>query len=425
MEIKNINIRISQIVNILNKLLSFNNVIDINVIENYFRSHKNIGLYDRNEINNAIYDILRHLTLYNYLVNSKKTNLEKNICLAILGLINTNNRLYNYLDNDQKEWIDKIYNYDISSLNANIKYSIPEWIYKSYDNIFNSEALFNSLNSRAKLDIRVNPININRKSFVKNIKQDFNLIENEDFVITKFSPFGIRFNKNIKINKWKYYFDGDIEIQDEGSQLISILVNPRRYELIIDFCAGSGGKSLLMSALMHSSGHIYAFDISNKKLLEAKKRFDRSKLNNISFIHIKDECDQKINRFFGKANKVLVDIPCTGSGTLRRYPNLKWLHTNESINKIIKLQTKILIKASQCVKKDGYLIYSTCSILPEENQLQIAKFIDKNDSFQIIDIKTLLKNLKIDLPCKGPFLELRPDIHHTDGFFIAILKKIK
>lgn len=420
---KIIQIRTLQIKNVLDLVLPDNIVNTNHILLELFHKNKQLGLNDRLEITDSIYDILRNLSLYKYLSNF--SNIEQNICLSIISLLKNNNILEfdTYLNANQMECLNEALK-KIPNLNIDIQYSVPDWISAYSTVIFNYKSLICSLNNRAKLDIRINPIRMNRKKLLNEIKKDFNLVENKDFDLTPYSPFGLRLNKNLNVKKWQQFIDGKIEIQDEGSQIISMLVDARQDDLIIDFCSGAGGKSLLIGSIMRSKGRIYAFDVSRRKILESKNRILKAGLRNVYLIKIEDENDEKINRFIGKANKVLVDVPCTGSGTLRRHPELKWIYNKNSIIKITDMQYKILESASRCVKEGGYLIYATCSIIPDENQFQIEKFIKNNKSFKVIDIQKIFNKFCDNLFFQGPYLELRPDIHNTDGFFIAILEKI-
>src|SRR4029077_10460991 len=162
--------------------------------------------------------------------------------------------------------------------------------------------------------------------------------------------------------------EGMLEVQDEGSQLVGYLVAPRRGEVVADFCAGAGGKTLLLGALMRSQGRLYAFDISTRRLANLKPRLARSGLSNVHPVRIDDERDRHVKRLAGKIDRVLVDAPCTGFGTLRRNPDLKWRQHEASVAELALKQTTILAAAATLVKPGGRLVYGTCSVLPDENE---------------------------------------------------------
>src|SRR5690606_33125557 len=159
-------------------------------------------------------------------------------------------------------------------------------------------------------------------------------------VPTPYSPWGIRLRGRPNVSQWPAFEKGEIEVQDEGSQILVSLVAPRRGEMIIDYCAGAGGKTLLIGALMRSTGRLYAFDVSHARLARAKPRFARSGLSNIVPVVIDPATDQRVKRLRGKAHRVLVDAPCSGLGTLRRNPDLKWRQHPESVAEMLPLQRR-------------------------------------------------------------------------------------
>src|SRR5690606_21518709 len=214
-----------------------------------------------------------------------------------------------------------------------------------------------------------------------------------------------------------------IEVQDEGSQILTALMAPRRGEMIIDYCAGAGGKTLLLGAMMRSTGRLYAFDVSAARLARAKPRFARSGLSNIVPVVINPDNDQRVRRLRGKAQRVLVDAPCSGLGTLRRNPDLKWRQHPESLDELKALQARILRQASTCVAPGGRLVYATCSVLPEENQQQVEAFLAEHPAFKLLDASEIITDRCKNLTLSGPYLSMRPDLHGTDGFFAAVLQR--
>ena len=243
-------------------------------------------------------------------------------------------------------------------------------------------------------------------------------------VATPYSPWGIRLKGRPAMNKWHQFEHGLIEVQDEGSQLLALLVGPKRGEMVIDFCAGAGGKTLLLGALMRSTGRLYAFDVSAARLAKAKPRFARSGLSNVVPVAIEHENDTRVRRLAGKAHRVLVDAPCSGMGTLRRNPDLKWRQSAQSLSELVELQARILASASRCVAPGGRLVYATCSILNEENEQQVERFLAAHPEFELIDAAPLLA-ARTPLQIEGPYLKLRPDVHGTDGFFAAVFERRK
>ncbi|MGN7072963.1 RsmB/NOP family class I SAM-dependent RNA methyltransferase, partial [Neisseria sp. P0001.S004] len=218
------------------------------------------------------------------------------------------------------------------------------------------------------------------------------------------------------------FLDGTLEVQDEGSQLLALLVGAKRGEIIVDFCAGAGGKTLAVGAQMANKGRIYAFDIAEKRLANLKPRMTRAGLTNIHPERISSEHDTRIARLAGKADRVLVDAPCSGLGTLRRNPDLKYRQSTETVANLLEQQHSILDAASKLVKPQGRLVYATCSVLPEENELQVERFLSEHPEFELVNCAELLQSLKIDLDT-GKYLRLNSGEHQTDGFFAAVLQR--
>ena len=218
------------------------------------------------------------------------------------------------------------------------------------------------------------------------------------------------------------YTSGAIEVQDEGSQLLCFLVAPKRTEMVVDFCAGAGGKTLLLGAMMRSQGRLYAFDVSPRRLSRLKPRLARSGLSNVQPTRIEHERDAHVKRLAGKIDRVLVDAPCTGLGTLRRNPDLKWRQTPATIAELVVKQAKILASAATLVKRGGRLVYATCSVLPEENEAIVDAFLAQQQDFELRDATVELARAGIALDT-GPLLRLLPHRHGCDGFFAAVMER--
>jgi 16S rRNA (cytosine967-C5)-methyltransferase len=195
--------------------------------------------------------------------------------------------------------------------------------------------------------------------------------------------------------------------------------------MVIDYCAGAGGKTLLLGALMRSTGRLYAFDVSAARLARAKPRVARSGLSNVVPVVIRAEGDQRVKRLAGKAHRVLVDAPCSGLGTLRRNPDLKWRQHPDSLAELRAVQARILRQAARCVAPGGRLVYATCSILAEENEDQVQAFLAENPEFELLEAGPIVADRCENLTFEGPYLSLRPDLHGTDGFFAAAMQRRK
>jgi 16S rRNA (cytosine967-C5)-methyltransferase len=279
------------------------------------------------------------------------------------------------------------------------------------------EELATALNSPAQLDLRVNILKAERNSVLAQFND-----QNISATACVYSPFGIRIDGKPALQKHALFLDGSVEVQDEGSQLLCHLMQPRRGEMVVDFCAGAGGKTLALAALMRSSGRLYAFDTSEHRLAKLKPRAARAGLSNVHPACIANENDLRIRRLSGKIDRVLVDAPCSGLGTLRRNPDLKWRQTPESVGEMCIKQRDILAAAAHLLKIGGRLVYATCSILDEENSDIVDAFLKANSNFIRLSARKILQAQHISIDCSDD-LRLLPQRHGTDGFYAAVLQR--
>jgi 16S rRNA (cytosine967-C5)-methyltransferase len=279
--------------------------------------------------------------------------------------------------------------------------------------------LVDSLQHTAGLDVRVNTLQAKRADVQAELEKNGIAV-----VPTPFSPWGLRMNAKPNLSKLTLFEKGVIEVQDEGSQLLALLLDAKRGEMVADFCAGAGGKTLALGAAMRNTGRLYAFDTSAHRLEAMKPRLARSGLSNIHPVAIAHERDDRIKRLRGKMDRVLVDAPCTGLGTLRRNPDLKWRQTPEAVAELTVKQAAILASAARLLKPGGRLVYATCSLLPAENEEIAQAFSAAHPNFKPLLVKDLLTDFEVSQPedlCTpdGLYLRLWPHRHGTDGFFAA------
>ncbi|WP_414631118.1 RsmB/NOP family class I SAM-dependent RNA methyltransferase [Achromobacter insolitus] len=410
-----------QVQRVLGEILQWTYPADA-ALSHWLRNHPNLGARDRSEVAEAVYDVLRHLRRYRQFGESGVGPASRR--LAILGLAATlgANELSEGMDAAEAEWLQRVSQIDLATLPRAVRGSIPDWLDERLGAMDSPDTLIEALNRQASLDLRVNPLKVERDAMLAELQQGAGRYEP---VAMRYSPWGIRMEGRPAINRWPQFESGSIEVQDEGSQLLALLVGPRRGEMIIDFCAGAGGKTLLLGALMRSTGRLYAFDVSAARLARAKPRFARSGLSNVVPVVIDSENDARVKRLAGKAQRVLVDAPCSGIGTLRRNPDLKWRQHPEALAELGQLQERILNSAARCVAPGGRLVYATCSLLAEENEVQAERFLASHPDFERLDAAEILaarcENLKLD----GPYVQLRPDVHGTDGFFAAVFERRK
>lgn len=414
-------IRIDQVQRVLGEILQWTYPADAS-LSHWLRQHPNLGARDRSEVAEAVYDVLRHLRRYRQYAESGVGPASRR--LAILGLNATvgAESLQEGMDAAEAEWLQRVSRIDVATLPRAVRGSIPDWLDERLSAMESPDTLVEALNRQASLDLRVNPLKTERDVMLAELQQSAGRYAP---TAMPFSPWGIRMEGRPAINRWPQFENGSIEVQDEGSQLLALLVAPRRGEMIIDFCAGAGGKTLLLGALMRSTGRLYAFDVSAARLARAKPRFARSGLSNVVPVVIDNENDARVKRLAGKAQRVLVDAPCSGIGTLRRNPDLKWRQHPEALAELGQLQERILNSAARCVAPGGRLVYATCSLLAEENEVQADRFLASHPDFERVDAAEILGARCETLKLEGPYVQLRPDVHGTDGFFAAVFERKK
>ncbi len=387
----------------------------------FFKQHRDLGTKDRAFVAESVYGVLRRKAFLMYVAEG---NDPRKLLLAyLIRVLGTSTRdLNEVLNAQQKEWALAIKAKKTEDMTKAEKADLPEWFWdKLVEQYGEEEALTiaRSFHQQASLDLRVNVIKASREDVIAKFQS-----EKTEIKPTPYAPYGLRMPQKMTISKHPFFIDGKIEVQDEGSQLLAQLVAPRRGEMIADFCAGAGGKSLAIGALMRNSGRIYAFDVSEKRLQNLGIRLKRSGLSNLHSQVISSEADPKLKRLFGKFDRVLVDAPCSGLGTLRRNPDLKWRQQPKDVEELTVKQTNILARASKLVKAGGRLIYATCSLLRDENEQIAEAFLQSNPEFRLVPANTILAQQEIELDT-GEYLKLLPHLHQTDGFFAAVFERVK
>jgi 16S rRNA (cytosine967-C5)-methyltransferase len=387
----------------------------------YFFKNERIGSNERAIVAETSFGVLRHRLLLETACDGKAT--PRRMALAYLVKFGGYNlrEIQPVLKRDEAEWLATAKGLQYEGQSLSIQAELPEWLIEKMRTSYSDEEILTlgqAMQLGAPLDIRVNTLLAKREEVLQQLKE-----QNIDATPTPYSPIGIRLKEKIPLNKDALFTEGKVEVQDEGSQLLGFLLAPKRNDMVVDFCAGAGGKTLMLSALMNSQGRLYAMDVSEKRLANLKPRLKRSGASNIQPMLIAHENDLKVKRLSGKIDRVLVDAPCSGLGTLRRNPDLKFRQSPQSIAELNQKQTAILASASRLVKKGGRLVYATCSILPEENQNIVQAFLASHPDFVLLPAGEVLKQQKIEMEM-GDYLELRPNLHATDGFFAAVLERI-
>jgi 16S rRNA (cytosine967-C5)-methyltransferase len=402
----------------LRAVLAFRHPADA-VLSHYFREHRQLGQQDRAFVAESVFGMLRRKLLLDYL--SEGTTLRMSLLLWLARFAGRSAReLSPLLATGEAEWLAEKKAVAIDDLPLTLRADLPEWIVERLQRQWPDEeiyALGRALQQPAPLDVRVNTLRADRGSVLQALTKEGLKAEP-----TPYSPIGIRIYGRPALNRNPLFLDGSIEVQDEGSQLLGFLLAPRRHELVVDFCAGAGGKALMLGAMMNSQGRLYAFDVSTARLARLKPRLARSGLSNLHPYAIRNEHDTKVKRLAGKIDRVLVDAPCSGLGTLRRNPDLKWRQSPAALAELTAKQGAILHAAAGLVKTGGRLVYATCSLLAEENQDIVAAFLSQHPGFEAIPAAVALAEQRIDLPMEA-YLQLKPHVHGTDGFFAAVLQR--
>jgi 16S rRNA (cytosine967-C5)-methyltransferase len=402
----------------LETLLAFVNPAD-QALRRYFREHPNLGQQDRAFIAELCFAVLRHLRLLRELGGRAQPRALLLAALAVLEGLSLR-QLEPLISAKEKEWLEQLRGAARADLPPAVRLSLPDWLWTRLASMMplaQAEALARGMLEPAPLDLRVNTLRATREAVLARLTQD-----GIAAAPTALSPIGIRLAGKPALQSYPLFLDGTIEVQDEASQLLAFLVAPRRREMVVDFCAGAGGKTLALGAMMRTEGRVYAFDTSQRRLANLKPRLKRSGLSNVTPQHIDSENDSRVKRLAGKIDRVLVDAPCSGLGTLRRNPDLKWRQQPEDVAELATKQQAILESASRLVKPGGRLVYATCSILPEENEQLVAQFQVRHPEFELQDCSAILQRQKIALST-GMFFQVLPYSHGMDGFFAAVLDR--
>jgi 16S rRNA (cytosine967-C5)-methyltransferase len=395
-------------------------------VSRFFREHRGLGPRERATMAETVYTVLRKKLLFDHLAPSGSGPKERR--LAILGFYGPGDFLRSALTDQETRWLDECEKVKPEDLMDRHRHNLPEWLVQPLKDQLGDEfwPLVNSLNLGAGLDLRVNTFKAKRTDVQKALQ-----LLGIKAVATPYSPWGLRIAGKPALNKHEAFMRGDFEVQDEGSQLLAMLVDAKRGEMVVDFCAGAGGKTLALGAAMRSTGRLYAFDTSAGRLDSFKPRMARSGLSNVHPAAIAHERDDRVKRLTGKIDRVLVDAPCTGMGTLRRNPDLKWRQNEKAVEEMAVKQTAILQSAARLVKSGGRLVYATCSVLPQENEAIAQAFSVTNPDFEPLQVADILAELKVENAptlCAGGdaghlYLRLWPHRHSTDGFFAAVWQK--
>jgi 16S rRNA (cytosine967-C5)-methyltransferase len=392
------------------------------VVSDFFRKHRELGTRDRHALAETTYTVLRQRALLRHLAQSGKGEMERR--LAVLAWQGNEGYLRAALSDTEQQWLAQVSAVDRTTLPEPLRHNLPEWLAAPLQAEL-GDAFWEFVavtNAAAPLDLRVNDFKAKRDEVQAAFKA-----AGIEALPTPYSPLGLRIAGKPALHKLDVFLRGDVEVQDEGSQLLALLLDAKRGEMVVDFCAGAGGKTLALGAAMRNTGRLYAFDTSGHRLAALKPRLARSGLSNVHPVQIAHERDDRIKRLTGKIDRVLVDAPCSGLGTLRRNPDLRWRQSPQSVQELTVKQAAILASAARLLKPGGRLVYATCSLLEAENEAIAAAFTAEHAAdFTPVPAEQALTKAHVSNAAslvRGEYLRLWPHLHGTDGFFAAVWQR--
>jgi 16S rRNA (cytosine967-C5)-methyltransferase len=393
------------------------------VISAFLRARRSLGPRERQTLAETAYAVLRRRLLLQHLAQSGSGAFERR--LAILGWQGGEGFLRGALGPHEQRWLAEVGAIDREALPEKLRHNLPDWLSGALHESLGADefwALARALDAPAPLDLRANVVKASREAVQQSLAVVGIAAE-----ATPYSPWGLRVQGKPALQKLDVYTRGEVEVQDEGSQLLALLTDPHRGEMVVDFCAGAGGKTLALGAAMRSTGRLYAFDVSAHRLEALKPRLARSGLSNVHPARIAHERDERIKRLAGKIDRVLVDAPCSGLGTLRRNPDLKWRQSPAAVQEMQGRQREILGSAARLLKPGGRLVYATCSLLRAENEAVVEAFeVALPGLFDRLPALDALRQARVERAeelVEGRFLRLWPHRHGTDGFFAAVWQR--
>jgi 16S rRNA (cytosine967-C5)-methyltransferase len=403
------------------------------VVSAWFRARRYIGDQDRGRISDLLYALLRHhARLGWWLAKHGRRDAPRNRLLAWLaidggGTPDQIRHLFNggkfapaVLTDQEQVLLVKLQGcpMDHPAMPEEIRGECPSWAVTSLRRRFGDgfPREMAALLSAAPLDLRVNPLKATREATLRALRALGLQAE-----ASRMAPYGIRVHERPLLSSLPMLRSGDVEIQDEGSQLVAMLVDARPGERVVDFCAGAGGKTLAIAAQMLNKGHVIACDVLANRLKRSAERFRRAGLHNIETKPLASEKDRWVKRHKGAFDRVLVDAPCSGTGTWRRNPDARWRAQGSGLDNLLPLQASILASAARLVKPGGRLVYATCSMLPEENEERVATFLAENPAFHAVKLRDAAPQLTDST--HPDYLSLTPARHDTDGFFAAVMQR--
>jgi 16S rRNA (cytosine967-C5)-methyltransferase len=412
---------LNQAAELLRAVMAFDQPADA-VVSAYFRRQRALGARDRHALAETVYAVLRRRLWLQHAVQDGRGALERR--LATAGWQGDARTLQAALEPHERDWLAGLQKKAPADAPDKLRHNLPDWLAGALHQQLDEpsfQQLTQALLEPAPLDLRVNSWKARREDVLSELLQ-----AGFDVAPTPFSPWGLRVQGRPALQDTPAFRDGRFEVQDEGSQLLAALLDAKRGEMVVDFCAGAGGKTLALGAAMRNTGRLYAFDTSGHRLDAMKPRLVRSGLSNVHTVQIAHERDERVKRLAGKIDRVLVDAPCSGLGTLRRNPDLKWRQNPQAVAEMRARQQAILGAAARLLKPGGRLVYATCSLLEVENEGVAQIFEQAHAEFDVLAAQQVLEHARIDAAetlVQGTRLRLWPHRHATDGFYAAVWQR--
>jgi len=396
-------------------------------IDAFFQQRRRLGRRERGLIADAVYGCLRHLRSLDHALGDQAGDPRARLAAWLVSYADWPiEQAVSAIGSDEALTGTLSRLGDPANAPPAVQAELPDWLYDELCRQLPAAEVLDlglALQQNAPLDLRVNTL---RGKPAKALTA----LANEDMPLSPcpWSPIGLRHAAHhpghLPVQRSKAYTQGWVEVQDEGSQLVAPLLEPRRGETVIDLCAGAGGKTLHLAALMANQGNIHAFDPSGRRLKELEQRCQRAGVDNTVATRIEDEQAAAIRRFYGKADRVLIDAPCSGTGTLRRHPEIRWQRHDLAV--LTATQDRLLDVGARLLRPGGRLVYATCSLLAQENEQRIEAFAERHPDLRLLPPAPILKRRKIalDIADEATSLRLYPHRHGTDGFFAAVFEKV-
>lgn len=399
------------------------------ILQRYVRARRYIGSKDRAVLGDSVFGIVRRQGRLDWRIRqvgaepSPRARILADVLLtsgtSMLDLTAMTAEAHygpSPLTAEEISWLSGLDGGQLETLDMprEVALECPDWAWPSFQAAFGDtvEAELAALLEPAPLDLRVNTLKSKQEHAIGAIRAG-----GFEARGMPYAPQGIRLNDRVALGRLPGLLDGDVDPQDEGSQLIAILVDAQPGENVVDFCAGAGGKTLALAAAMQNKGRLYALDSDGRRLERSAPRYAKAGVANVQRREISTGADPWLKRRKRRFDRVLVDAPCTGVGAWRRNPDARWSRKSPSLADLVTLQAEILTRAARLVRPGGRLVYATCSMLPEENEHQVEAFLAANPDFGLDPPD------RFPAPLTGPYLRLTPAQHGCDGFFGAALTR--